>query len=153
MSDASCKGRDICWQQAHPLPTVVGDLALLRLVLHHVLANAVKFTRGKEPAVIDIGIVDPVDDVVAGVPSGSLRGAAATHIFIRDNGAGYNPAYQGKLFQVFSRLHSATAFEGVGVGLAQCQAAMNRLGGRLTLAGSVGLGCTAVLTLPVAAGV
>jgi signal transduction histidine kinase len=110
----------------------------LRVALMHLLGNALKFSRSRTPAVIEIG---GESDVVAGI----------TKLTIRDNGVGYNPVMQGKLFQVFSRLHSQTQFEGLGMGLALSRKIAQRLGAELAISGKTDLGCCVTLTLPLAA--
>ena len=126
------------WHIAPGLPQVTADPALLRVALMHLLGNALKFSRSRTPAVIEIG---GESDVVAGI----------TKLTIRDNGVGYNPVMQGKLFQVFSRLHSQTQFEGLGMGLALSRKIAQRLGAELAISGKTDLGCCVTLTLPLAA--
>lgn len=109
-----------------------GDEALLRIALDHLLRNAWKFTAGKSPAVIELG----------------RTAAPETAFYLRDNGAGFDMAYAGKLFGVFQRLHSTSEFPGTGVGLATVQRIINRHGGRLWGAGRVGEGATFYFTLP-----
>ena len=100
------KNRKIIWE-IHPLPTVRADRALLRMALVNLISNAVKFTSGRAEAKIEIGRW-PGD-------------AKEAVIFIRDNGAGFDPEYAGKLFGVFQRLHGQNEFEGTGIGLANVQ--------------------------------
>lgn len=127
--------RQVQWPQA-VLPTVTGDAALLRLILQQLLGNALKFSRGRVPAVIEVG----------------LSTATGSHqLYVRDNGVGFNPQYQDTLFRVFSRLHSATAFEGVGTGLAMCRAALHQMGGDIAISAAVGQGCTVSWHWPVRA--
>ena len=136
--------RQVQWSLA-PLPTVMGDAALLRLVLQQALGNALKFSRGSAPAVIEVGM-GPCPDAsgLPGAPDAEVDALAGDfhRMYVRDNGAGFNPQYQDKLFRVFSRLHSATAFEGVGTGLAMCRAALASLGGHVAISAAVGQGCT-----------
>ncbi len=109
------KERDIIWE-IHPLPAVRADRALLRLVLINLISNAVKFTGKRTQARIEIGCA----------PSAEYE----TVIFIRDNGAGFNPLYADKLFGVFERLHSNDEFEGTGIGLANVRRIIQRHDGR-----------------------
>ena len=119
-----------------PLPEALGDRALLRQVWQNLLSNAVKFSsRAGEPAVEVEGETD---------------GAFAVYR-VRDNGAGFDMAFAGKLFGVFSRLHDAREFEGVGVGLAIVQSIVTRLGGRVSATGAVGKGATFTFSLPLPA--
>ncbi len=125
--------RDIVWE-IHPLPEVRADRALLRLALVNLISNAVKFTSGRTQARIEIACAP--------------GGAGETVILIRDNGAGFDPKYAGKLFGVFHRLHSQAEFEGTGIGLANVERIVRRHGGRVWAEGAVGLGATFFLSLP-----
>jgi light-regulated signal transduction histidine kinase (bacteriophytochrome) len=130
---AETKARNIAWE-IHPLPAVRADRALLRMVLVNLMANAVKFTGGRAEAKIEIGCA----------PSEN----GETVIFIRDNGAGFDPIYAGKLFGVFQRLHSHSEFEGTGIGLANVQRIIFRHGGRTWADGAVDGGATFYFSLP-----
>jgi light-regulated signal transduction histidine kinase (bacteriophytochrome) len=100
----------------HPLPCATADPVLLRQVWTNLLDNALKYTRNRELAVVEIGV--------------EIRGGE-TVFFIRDNGAGFDAKYADKLFQVFQRLHCADDFEGDGVGLAIVQRIVHRHRGRV----------------------
>jgi light-regulated signal transduction histidine kinase (bacteriophytochrome) len=113
------------------LPTLEGDRALLQQVLANLLGNAVKFTRNRDVAVIEIGARPGQNDE-----------AGRVTIFIRDNGAGFDPKYQDKLFGVFQRLHSVRDFEGTGIGLANVKRIIDRHGGRIWAEGAVDHGAT-----------
>jgi len=130
---AETKQRNIEWQ-IHLLPLVRGDLALLRMVLVNLLSNAVKFTGARAEPKIEIGCAPNRE--------------GETVIFIRDNGAGFNPHYAGKLFGVFQRLHSNEQFEGTGIGLANVQRIVHRHGGRVWAEGVVDGGATFYFSLP-----
>jgi PAS domain S-box-containing protein len=121
------KERNITWS-IHPLPCVLADRALLRMVLVNLISNAVKFTAGRAEAQIEIGATPTGNDEIV--------------IFIRDNGAGFNPKYTKKLFGVFQRLHSHDEFEGTGIGLANVQRIITRHGGRVWAEGVVNSGAT-----------
>ena len=130
---AETAGRNIVWE-IHPLPTVRADRDLLRLVLVNLVSNAVKFTGHRAAAKIEIGCL----------PSA----VGETVIFIRDNGAGFDPQYAGKLFGVFQRLHSQDKFAGTGIGLANVQRIIQRHGGRVWAEGAVDGGATFYFSLP-----
>ncbi len=130
---AEIEAQRIVWT-IHPLPAAWVDRALLRMVFVNLISNAVKFTGGKAEAHIEIGCAPGGDD--------------ETVIFIRDNGAGFDPSYAGKLFGVFQRLHSQAEFEGTGIGLANIQRIMQRHGGRAWGEGAVEGGATFYISLP-----
>jgi PAS domain S-box-containing protein len=125
-------GRSIDFRIAE-LPSIVGDLSLLRQVWQNLLSNAVKYTRPMPHAVI-IVTGETLDD--------------ETIYRVKDNGVGFDPRYADKLFGVFQRLHSAAEFEGTGVGLALVQRIVQRHGGRVTAESQPGLGALFSFTLP-----
>ena len=130
---AGTKGRDIAWQ-IDPLPRVRADRALLRMVLVNLISNAVKFTGERARARIEIG------------PAPGASGE--TVVFVRDNGAGFDPAHAAALFGVFQRLHSQSEFEGTGIGLANVQRIVQRHGGRVWAQGVPDGGATFYFSLP-----
>ncbi len=116
-----------------PLPDAYGDITLIHQALTNMLSNAIKFTRKKENPQVEIG---------------SLQQNSETAYFIRDNGAGFDMAYVGKLFGVFERLHRQDEFEGIGVGLAIVKRILEKHGGRVWAEGIVNEGATFFFTLP-----
>jgi PAS domain S-box-containing protein len=118
---------------AQPGLTAVGDPPLIRVVLENLLGNAWKFTA-KNPA--PIIAFDQADD--AGRPA----------FVVRDDGAGFDMAFAGKLFGAFQRLHSDREFNGTGIGLATVQRIIRRHGGEVWATGAVGSGAAFSFTLP-----
>ncbi|HLY09272.1 MAG TPA: ATP-binding protein [Planctomycetota bacterium] len=116
-----------------PLPSVTGDPAMFRQVFTNLISNAIKYTRGRSPAVIEIG---------------SRADSKEVTVYVRDNGVGFEMEFAGKLFGVFQRLHSAKEFEGTGVGLALVQRIVQRHGGRTWAEGKVGEGACFYFALP-----
>jgi light-regulated signal transduction histidine kinase (bacteriophytochrome) len=126
-------GRDVTWHIGD-FPAVSGDAAMLRIVLSNLIANALKFTRPRQQARIEIG-------------SHKCQ-AAEIVVSIRDNGVGFDMAYADKLFGVFQRLHRADEFEGTGIGLANVRRIITRHGGRTWAEGKPNQGATFYFTLP-----
>jgi light-regulated signal transduction histidine kinase (bacteriophytochrome) len=127
------RGRNIAWKIG-ALPVCYGDRSMLRLVVVNLVSNAVKFTRMREPAEIEIGAVD--------------RGTDEIEMFVKDNGAGFDMQYVNKLFGVFQRLHLTEQFEGTGIGLATVQRIIHRHGGQVRGEAAVDRGATFYFSLP-----
>ena len=130
-------GRSIEWK-VDGLPDVTGDPAMLRIVLTNLVANAVKYTRPRTRALIEIG-------PAAGAPGEVV-------LFVKDNGVGFEMKYADKLFGVFQRLHRSEEFEGTGIGLATVRRIVHRHGGRTWAEASVDGGATFYVALPAPGG-
>jgi signal transduction histidine kinase len=115
------------------LPCIEGEPTLLRQAIANLVQNALKYTRPRDGARIDIGAYPSPGEHV---------------IFVRDNGVGFDMAYSDRLFGVFQRLHRPDEFEGTGVGLAIVQRIVQRHGGRVWADATVGAGATFYLALP-----
>src|SRR5690606_24785719 len=124
--------RQIEWRVSS-LPSLECDPGLMKIVLTNLLGNAMKYTRGRERAMIEVSHASHPDGPV---------------IFVRDNGAGFDQAYVHKLFGVFQRLHRNEDFEGTGIGLATVQRIIHAHGGRIWAEGEVDRGATFYFTVP-----
>jgi light-regulated signal transduction histidine kinase (bacteriophytochrome) len=113
-------------------PSIEADKHLLEVLLTNLLANAIKFTRGRQPAEIEFGFQPPEDQPT---------------FFIRDNGVGFDMAYADRLFSPFQRLHSEGEFEGTGIGLAIVRRIVQRHGGSVWIEAEPDKGTTVYFTL------
>ncbi len=130
--DLDLRERTVDWR-VNDLPAAWGDASLIRQALFNLVSNAVKYTRNKEIATIEIG---------------GWSGETETTYYVRDNGIGFDMAYADKLFQVFQRLNRTEDFEGNGIGLALVRRIVDRHGGRTWASGQVGQGATFYIALP-----
>jgi light-regulated signal transduction histidine kinase (bacteriophytochrome) len=127
--------RSVEWRIG-PLPVIQGDPSLLRVVLHNLLANALKYTRPRADAAIEVG-AEQLEN-------------GETAVFVRDNGVGFDMRQADRLFGVFQRLHREEEFEGTGVGLATARRVVHRHGGRIWGEGEPGRGATFRFTVDLA---
>jgi PAS domain S-box-containing protein len=133
MLQPETEGRVVTWKIAE-LPTVECDPILIKQVFQNLLANALKFTRTRERALIEIS---------------SRRENGQLVILVRDNGVGFNMKYSDKLFGVFQRLHRAEDFEGTGIGLATVHRIIHKHGGRVWAEAELNSGAAFFFTLAV----
>ncbi|MGO8676664.1 MAG: sensor histidine kinase [Limisphaerales bacterium] len=126
------EGRQIEWVLGE-LPVIEGDPALIWLALSSLMSNALKFTRAREQARIEIGSTSTDKEVI---------------VRVADNGAGFDAQRSARLFGLFQRLHSAGEYEGTGLGLANVRRIVQRHGGRAWAEGALGQGASFFLSLP-----
>lgn len=124
-------GRQVEWRVGR-LPFVECDPALMKQVLYNLASNALKYTRPREKAVIEVSSI--------------MQDGAAVIVF-RDNGVGFSMKYADKLFGVFQRLHRPEDFEGTGIGLATVQRILHKHGGRAWAEAELDKGATFYFTL------
>ena len=127
-----CEGRQIEWHLL-PMPIVVADAAFIHMVLRNLIDNAVKYSRTREVAVIEVGAEQRAGEVV---------------VYVRDNGVGFDMQYSSKLFGVFQRLHRMEEFEGIGIGLASVRRIIERHDGQVWAEGQLDKGATFYFSLP-----
>jgi two-component system sensor kinase len=118
----------------HDLPSAFADYSLLYQVMMNILGNAIKYTRDRENAIIEVG--------------GRIEGNEKI-FYVKDNGAGFDERYVSKLFNPFQRLHLCSEFEGTGIGLAVVQRIIQKHGGRVWAEGKVDEGATFYFALPI----
>ncbi|MBJ6979962.1 MULTISPECIES: ATP-binding protein [unclassified Luteimonas] len=130
---AEAPGHHVQWKIG-AMPVLVADENMLRQLWGNLLGNAVKYSMQSEPATVTVE---------------HARDAEGDHVFtVRDNGAGFDMAYAGKLFGVFQRLHSPSEFSGTGIGLASAKRVVTRHNGRIWAEAEPGKGATFHFTLP-----
>jgi signal transduction histidine kinase len=134
--EAGIDGRDVRWQFAPDLPHVRGDLALLNQLFTGLLDNALKFSDERDVAEVSV--------------SWTPLGPGWCDIHVQDNGVGFDASMQDRLFRVFQRLHSARAFDGIGIGLALARRIVERHGGEIRAQSEAGQGCRISFSLPLA---
>lgn len=125
--------RQMTFRVGPMLPAAFGDRPLIRQVYNNLLENAVKFTRERNPAIIETGSLDSNDGIL---------------FYVKDNGIGFDNKFHDKIFGVFQRLHTADEYEGNGIGLAIVQRIIQHHGGRVWAEGKVNEGATFYFTLP-----
>ncbi len=116
-----------------PFQKIMGDRESLRQILDNLIDNAVKFTR---------------DEPVARIEINGKETPEHWTLEVKDNGAGFNPTYQDRIFTIFQRLHRAEDFPGTGVGLAIAQKGIRRMGGRIWAESEPGKGAVFYIEVP-----
>jgi len=125
------QGRQVEWR-VHKLPATRGDAALLRQALYNLVDNALKYSRDRAPAVIEI--------------SGEQHASECVYT-VKDNGVGFDMAYANKLFVPFQRLHPDAEFQGSGIGLVTSQRIIARHNGRIWADAQINEGATFYFTI------
>lgn len=132
--EKEASGRELRWE-VQSMPTAQCDPGLMKQVFVNLLNNAAKFTRGRSPAIVQVGV---------------LPGQATdreTVFFVKDNGAGFEKNQAGHLFEAFHRLHPYSQYEGSGIGLANVKRIIQKHGGRVWAEGEANLGATFYFSL------
>jgi signal transduction histidine kinase len=131
------KERDIIFTIEEKLPEVTGDVVLLKQVISNILSNAVKFTRNKDQAKINVKHSIEENKVC---------------FSINDNGVGFDMKHASKLFGIFQRMHTQSEFEGFGIGLATVKKIIDKHGGEVSIKSEEGIGTTIMFSLPAGPG-
>ena len=116
-----------------PLPVVPANANMIKQVWINLISNAIKYSSKREISQVEIG---------------TFPKNGHTVFFVKDNGAGFNQQYAEKLFKVFQRLHSATEYEGTGIGLALVEKIISKQGGSVWAEGEVDKGACFYFSLP-----
>jgi two-component system sensor kinase FixL len=129
------------------LPTIQADPLQMRQLLQNLIGNALKFRRPEEPPVVKIE-----GRYVSGGErrEGHARAGEMCRVTVADNGIGFDPRHQERIFGIFQRLHPRDVYEGTGIGLALCRKIAEHHGGTITAQGSPNQGSTFEVLLPVA---
>ncbi|MBN2523835.1 MAG: PAS domain S-box protein [Bacteroidales bacterium] len=125
--------RNIKWE-IHKLPTIPGDMFLLKIAFENIISNSIKYTSKKQAAQIIIGVKPSSKEHVT--------------IFVKDNGAGFDMSNSNKLFGIFQRLHNTSEFEGIGIGLANAKQIITKHRGTIEAESEINKGATFYITLP-----
>ena len=127
-----CEGRQIEWRVGS-MPIVIADAAFIHMALRNLISNAIKYSRKREQAIIEIGAEERLEETI---------------FYVRDNGVGFNMQYANKLFGVFQRLHRMEEFEGTGIGLASVRRIIERHDGQVWANAEIDQGATFFFSLP-----
>jgi PAS domain S-box-containing protein len=125
--------------QVGELPKIDADPLQMRQLMQNLISNALKFQPPK---------AKPIVRIQSRLDEGGAAAAPYYHIFVQDNGIGFDEKYLEKIFAVFQRLHGRSEYEGTGVGLAVCRRIVDRHGGSITARSQPGKGATFIVTLP-----
>lgn len=131
----SVKNRNVEFRIQPGMPDIKADRDLVRILFENLLGNAVKYTSHNARAVIEVGALDSLDD------SGHIV------FYVKDDGAGFDMKYAGKIFMPFQRLHTDVEFPGVGIGLSIVQRIVIKHGGKIWFNAEPEKGATFFFTL------
>jgi signal transduction histidine kinase len=121
--------------QVGNLPEIEADPTQMRQLFQNLIGNALKFHREGTPPVVEV--------------MGEINSAGKScHIWVQDNGIGFDPAYGEQIFALFQRLHGRQQYEGSGIGLAVCRKIVDRHGGTIKTESQPGEGARFIITLP-----
>lgn len=128
------------------LPTIDADPVQMRQLLQNLIGNALKFHRPQTPPVVRI--FSQLANAPLQIETDNSGSQAMCQIFVADDGIGFEPKYQERIFQAFQRLHGRSEYEGTGMGLAICRKITERHGGGIKATSTPGQGATFIVTLP-----